>query len=111
MCLALFFKQTESEGSLGGGSRLADVDDTELFVFQIFCQFKEIVLTDIVARKHDCRVFLVVDEPGKRVAECFNHGTGTEIGTSDAGHYHHFALLAERVGYGLHFIKESRSDG
>ena len=35
LCLALFFKQTECEGSLGGGSRLADVDNTELFVFQI----------------------------------------------------------------------------
>ena len=108
--LTLLLEQAESQGSLGGGTRLGDVDDTELLAFQIFCQFEEVVLANVVACKQDGRVLLVLDEPAERIAQCLDDGTGSQITATDTGYYHSLTVLTKHVGASLQFVEECWRD-
>ena len=59
LCFTLFLQQAEGECSLCSCAGFADVNDTEFFVLKIFCEFKEIVFTDIIACKENGWVLLV----------------------------------------------------
>ena len=48
LLLTLFLEQTECQSSLGGGTALAYIDDTEVASTQILGQLIQIVLTDVV---------------------------------------------------------------
>ena len=110
LSLALLLQQAEGQGRLGGGTRLRDINHAKLLAFQVFCHLKQVVLANVVACEKNRGVLAVLDEPAERVAQGFYHGTGTQIGTADAGNDHHLAILAERVGASLNLIKESRGN-
>ena len=94
LSLTLLLEQAEGQGSLGGRTRLGDVDDTEFLAFQIFSQFEEVVLADVVTCKQDGRILLVLDEPAERIAQCLDDGTGTQITAADAGYNDGLAVNA-----------------
>ena len=75
LCFALFLQQAERERRFGGSSRFADVDDTKLLVLQIFGEFKQIVLANVVACKEDGWIFSIIHQPSEAVAKCFNYCT------------------------------------
>ena len=94
LLFALLLQQTESQGCLGGSTALANVDNTKLLVFQIFCQFVQIILTNVVSCKQNGRILAVIDEPLKTVAQCFNYGTGTQIRAANTCYNYGIAVLA-----------------
>ena len=108
--LALLLQQAEGQGCLGGGSTLRDVDDAETLALQVFCEFKQIVLADVVSGEEDGGILAVLHQPAERVAQCLDDGACTQIGAADASHDHHFALPAQRVGHGLHLVEERGRD-
>ena len=109
LSLALLFQQTEGQSCLGGSTRLRDVDDAKLLVLQIFGEFEQIVFTDVITCKEDGRILLVLNQPAERIAQCLNHGTGTQIATTDTSHDNSLAVIAQHFGSGLNLIEESRS--
>ena len=110
LSLALLLQQTEGQGRLGGSTRLRDIDNTELLVLQIFCHLEQVVLADVVTSKQDSWIFLVLNKPGKAVAQGFDDGAGTQIRATDTSHNHYLTVLAQRVGAGLNLCQESRGD-
>ena len=108
--LTLLLEQTESEGGLGSGTRLGDIDDAEALALQIVGELSQIVLADIVAGKENLRVLLVLNEPGKRVAEGFDDSARAEVAAADAGYHYYLTLLSESIGNNLDFIEEIRSN-
>ena len=111
LLLALALEQTEGEGGLGGGTRLGDIDDTELLVFQIIGEFGQVVFADVVACKEDGGVLCVAQQPGKRVAQCFDDGTCAQIAAADTSHDDGLAVLTQHVGAGLQLGDELGGDG
>ena len=91
----LLFQDTESDGRLGRRPRLGDVDDTELFAFQRFCQFIEIVLADVVAGIEEDGVLAILLQPVEAVVEGFDDGLRPEVAAADADSDNDFALVAE----------------
>ena len=109
--LTLLLEETESECGLGGGAALGDVDHTELAVAEVLAEFVEVVLADVVAGEEDDRVGAVVGEPFELVAECFDDGAGSEIGTADAGDDDGVAVFTKSGGAGFDFGEEFGGDG
>ena len=107
LSLALLLQQTEGEGGLGGCARLGNIDDAKLLVLQVLGELEEIVLANVVAGKEDGGVLLVLNEPAERVAQRFDDGTGSQVGTANAGHDHGLAIVAQRFGAGLYLVKKS----
>ena len=107
---ALLLEKTESKCRLSGGTRLGDIDYAKFLVFQIVSQFCKIILADIVAGKEDSGILVILDKPGKRVAQRLDDRTGTEIAAADTGHHHYLALGAECVGHGLDAVEKLGCD-
>ena len=110
LVLALLLQEAESQGSLGSGTRLRDVDDTKFLVLQVCSQLVEVVLTDVVSCEEDGRVLLVCYEPCERVSEAFDDGACTEVATTDTCYHNHLALFTQGVGHSLNLVEELRSD-
>ena len=108
--LALLLQQAEGQGSLSSSATLRDVDDAEALAFQIFSEFEQIVLANVVASEEDDWVFPVLNQPAKRVAERFDDGACAEIATADASHNDHFALFAQCVSHSLYLVEEFGRD-
>ena len=106
LVLALLLQQTEGQGSLGGGSTLRDIDDTEFLSLQVVGQFGQIVLADVVSGKQDGGIALVAHEPLERIAQRLNHGLCSEIASADTGHHHGLAVLAQYLGRSLYLSEE-----
>ena len=71
-------QETEGDGSLSGGTRLRDVDDTKLHTLQIVNQFREVVLTNVVTCKKDTWSFGRL-QPTEGVGKSINDHAGTQI--------------------------------
>ena len=110
LSLALLFQQAEGEGGLGGSAALGYVDNAELLTLQVFGKFRQVVLADVVASEKNGGVLAVVHQPGERIAHGLNHGARSQVAAAYACHYHRLAFLAQRVGHGLDFVQELRSD-
>ena len=110
LLLTLLLEQAESERSFSGRAALGDVDDAEFAAAEVVAEFVEIVFADVVTGKEDDRIFAIVGEPLKLVAESFNHRARTEVGTADAGHHDGVAVLAQGLGAGFDFAQELRGD-
>ena len=106
----MFLEKTEGESGLGGGSRLGDVDYTELLALKIFCQFREIVLADVVSREEDGGVLLVTYKPCERVAQSLDDGACSKVATADASNNYDLAVLTQYVGAVLYLLYEVSRD-
>ena len=110
LSLALLLQQTECQSGLSGCTRLGDIDNTEFLAFQVFGQLEEIVLADVVTSKENDRILLVLNQPAKRVAQCLDDGTGTQIATTNTCNNYSLAIVAQYLGCCLNLVEEGRSD-
>ena len=111
--LALLLQQAERQRGFGRRARFRDVNHAKTLGFQVFREFKKVVLADVVAGEEDDGGSPLQPppigggfQPRKRVSEGFDDGASTEIRTSDACHNHDFAFFAKRVGHRLHLVQK-----
>ena len=98
LLLALLAQQAESQSSLGSSTTLRDVDHAKFATLQVGCQLVKIVLANIVTSKEHDGIFAIIGKPFKAVAECFDHGTCTQVATADTGHYNGVAVFTQHLG-------------
>ena len=103
-------EDTEGEGGLGGGTRLGDIDDTELLLFQDVEEVGEVVLTDVVAGIDYDRILTGGLVSIESACQSLVDGTRAEIGATDASYDNDFALLAKEVGGSLNVVEEFFGD-
>ena len=100
LLFALLLQQTEGKGGLGGGTRLADIDDAEALVAEQGGELEEVVLGDVVSGIDDGGAGGLLK--GLEVAvQRLDDGTGTKVAAADAADDHHVALVAECAGRGF----------
>ena len=110
LILALLLQKTESESCLSCGTRLRDIDNTELLVLQERSQLVEVILTDVVTCEKDSWILLIIYEPSERIAETFDNGASTKVATTDTCNNNNLTLFTQCVGNCLNLIQELRSD-